>query len=208
MRSPTTCRLLGLDPAAQKHVFDTFQAVLEATVEEARREGNYDEGIVDVAGSSVSLTSPPQTVRTVRCSPPPPPHTCRSVAHTSNCTHMALLLELRLCLRFSVPQLHVTTRSFGRLSIFRWETRQWLPPGASRQCVDACGCRTSTRAPRRCCTASRWTGAAPGPPRSSCCPRRPCSTARCASRLVAQHSSCSTGTQVCRLSTDLTEVSL
>ena len=75
------CRLLGLDPAAQKHVFDTFQAVLEATVEEARREGNYDEGIVDVAGSSVSLTSPPQTVRTVHCclhlhhTPTAPPHT-------------------------------------------------------------------------------------------------------------------------------------
>jgi C-terminal domain on Strawberry notch homologue len=68
---PTACRLLGLDPAAQKHVFDTFQAVLEATVEEARREGNYDEGIVDVAGSSVSLTSPPQTVRTVRHQPAP-----------------------------------------------------------------------------------------------------------------------------------------
>lgn len=69
IKSASACRLLGLDPAAQKHVFDTFQAVLEATVEEARREGNYDEGIVDVAGSSVALTAPPQTVRTVRTLP-------------------------------------------------------------------------------------------------------------------------------------------
>jgi hypothetical protein len=66
-------------------------------VEEARREGNYDEGIVDVAGSSVSLTSPPQTVRTVRCFLPPSPHTCRIVAHMScSCTHMAALLTFGL----------------------------------------------------------------------------------------------------------------
>ena len=76
-----------MDPAAQKHVFDTFQAVLEATVEEARREGNYDEGIVDVAGSSVALTSPPQTVRTVPCRP----LASASSQHASTCWHMLML---------------------------------------------------------------------------------------------------------------------
>lgn len=43
-----------------------IQAVLEATIEAAKRDGKYDEGIVDVSGSTISLTSPPQTVRMVR----------------------------------------------------------------------------------------------------------------------------------------------
>ena len=59
-------RLLGLAPEAQKHVFDLFQAVLEATVEAAKREGRYDDGIVDVSGTSILLTAPPATVRQVR----------------------------------------------------------------------------------------------------------------------------------------------
>lgn len=61
-------------------------------MEEARREGNYDEGIVDVAGSSVSLTSPPQTVRTVRCLLP---H--RHMHATPSHTHPAAALTWQCC---------------------------------------------------------------------------------------------------------------
>lgn len=70
--SPRGCarRLLGLAPEAQKHVFDLFQAVLEATVEAAKREGRYDDGIVDVSGTSILLTAPPATVRQARADVP------------------------------------------------------------------------------------------------------------------------------------------
>lgn len=47
-------------------MFDLFQAVLEATVEAAKREGRYDDGIVDVSGTSIVLTGPPAVVRQVR----------------------------------------------------------------------------------------------------------------------------------------------
>jgi C-terminal domain on Strawberry notch homologue len=59
------CRLLGLEPDAQKHIFDFYQAMLEATIAAARKEGKYDEGIVDVSGTSVTLGAAPRCVRTV-----------------------------------------------------------------------------------------------------------------------------------------------
>ena len=54
------CRLLGLAPEAQGQIFDLYQAVLEASIQRARKEGKYDEGIVDVKGTAVTLAQPPQ----------------------------------------------------------------------------------------------------------------------------------------------------
>ena len=59
-------RLLGLEPSAQAQVFNFYQAVLEATIEAAKKDGKYDDGIVDVSGSSVRLAEEPRTVLTVR----------------------------------------------------------------------------------------------------------------------------------------------
>ncbi len=56
--SPT--RLLGLEPEVQECIFDFYQAILEATIAQARREGRYDEGIVDVSGTSITLAEEPQ----------------------------------------------------------------------------------------------------------------------------------------------------
>lgn len=54
------CRLLGLAPDAQGKIFDLYQAILEASISRARKEGKYDEGIVDVKGTAISLAQPPQ----------------------------------------------------------------------------------------------------------------------------------------------------
>ena len=54
------CRLLGLAPEAQAQIFDLYQAVLEASIQRARKEGKYDEGIVDVKGTAITLAQPPQ----------------------------------------------------------------------------------------------------------------------------------------------------
>ena len=61
-----TCRLLGLEPRAQAQVFNFYQACLEATIENAKRDGKYDDGIVDISGTYVTLAEPPRTVLTVR----------------------------------------------------------------------------------------------------------------------------------------------
>ena len=53
-------RLLGLAPEAQGQVFDLYQAILEASIKQARKEGKYDEGIVDVKGTSITLAAAPQ----------------------------------------------------------------------------------------------------------------------------------------------------
>ncbi len=39
--------------------------MLEATIENAKKDGKYDDGIVDVSGSSVLLAEEPRTVLTV-----------------------------------------------------------------------------------------------------------------------------------------------
>ena len=65
---PMLCRLLGLAPEAQGQIFDLYQAVLEASIQRARKEGKYDEGIVDVKGTAVTLAQPPQVIL-----PPPVP---------------------------------------------------------------------------------------------------------------------------------------
>ncbi|KAL3149047.1 hypothetical protein ABBQ32_001892 [Trebouxia sp. C0010 RCD-2024] len=56
-------RLLGLAPEAQAQIFDLYQAVLEGSIRQARKEGKYDEGIVDVKGTAITLAQPPQVIR-------------------------------------------------------------------------------------------------------------------------------------------------
>ena len=55
-----SCRLLGLEPEVQSCIFDFYQAILDATIAQARREGRYDDGIVDVSGTAISLAEDPQ----------------------------------------------------------------------------------------------------------------------------------------------------
>lgn len=55
-------RLLGLAPEAQAQIFDLYQAVLEGSIRQARKEGKYDEGIVDVKGTAITLAQPPQVL--------------------------------------------------------------------------------------------------------------------------------------------------
>ncbi len=44
----------------QTCIFDFYQAILEATIAQARREGRYDDGIVDVPGTAISLAEAPK----------------------------------------------------------------------------------------------------------------------------------------------------
>ena len=44
----------------QSCIFDFYQAILDATIAQARREGRYDDGIVDVSGTAISLAEDPQ----------------------------------------------------------------------------------------------------------------------------------------------------
>ena len=53
-------RLLGLEPEWQAYLFDFYQALLEYTVAEAKREGKYEDGIVDFRATSVVLKGPPK----------------------------------------------------------------------------------------------------------------------------------------------------
>ena len=53
-------RLLGLEPQVQTHIFDFYQAVLENTIEEAKKDGRYNEGIVDVKGTAITLAEMPR----------------------------------------------------------------------------------------------------------------------------------------------------
>lgn len=46
-------------------MFNFYQACLEATIENAKRDGKYDDGIVDISGTNVTLAEPPRTVLTV-----------------------------------------------------------------------------------------------------------------------------------------------
>ena len=48
----------------QTFIFDFYQAILEATIAQARREGRYDDGIVDVAGTAISLAEAPKVCST------------------------------------------------------------------------------------------------------------------------------------------------
>ena len=81
------CRLLGLAPEAQGQIFDLYQAVLEASIQRARKEGKYDEGIVDVKGTAVTLAQPPQVTL-------PPPLVS---SHTQLLTHCPCHYSMLTC---------------------------------------------------------------------------------------------------------------
>lgn len=49
-----------MPPTAQIEIFGMFQKFLEATIAEARKEGKYDEGIVDIKAFSIELASEPK----------------------------------------------------------------------------------------------------------------------------------------------------
>lgn len=53
-------RMLGLEPEWQAYLFDLFQAMMEHVVSEAKRDGKYQDGIVDVKATSVELKEPPR----------------------------------------------------------------------------------------------------------------------------------------------------
>ena len=53
-------RMLGLEPEWQAYLFDFFQAMLEHTTAEAKREGKYQDGIVDLRATSVVMKGQPR----------------------------------------------------------------------------------------------------------------------------------------------------
>lgn len=53
-------RLLGLEPEWQTYLFDFYQAVMEYVVAEAKREGKFEDGIVDFRATSVVLKGAPR----------------------------------------------------------------------------------------------------------------------------------------------------
>jgi hypothetical protein len=55
-------RLLGLEPTAQGSIFDFYQATLDDLTERARREGNLDDGIVDLKAESITLDGPAEVL--------------------------------------------------------------------------------------------------------------------------------------------------
>ena len=89
------CRLLGLAPEAQAQIFDLYQAVLEASIQRARKEGKYDEGIVDVKGTAVTLAQPPQVRALSTCTPPPSPF-CSCTLHLP--PPLAMMVYIAACI--------------------------------------------------------------------------------------------------------------
>lgn len=48
-------RLLGLDPESQSQLFDFYQSTLDDMLEHARRDGTFDEGILDLKAHSIQV---------------------------------------------------------------------------------------------------------------------------------------------------------
>ncbi|CAH2067889.1 unnamed protein product [Thlaspi arvense] len=55
-------RLLGLPPDIQNRLFELFTSILDVLIHNARIEGSFDSGIVDMKANSVELLSTPKTV--------------------------------------------------------------------------------------------------------------------------------------------------
>lgn len=55
-------RLLGLPPDIQNRLFELFISILELLIDNARREGNFDSGIVDMKANIIELRETPKTV--------------------------------------------------------------------------------------------------------------------------------------------------
>lgn len=164
------CRLLGLAPEAQAQIFDLYQAVLEASIQRARKEGKYDEGIVDVKGTAITLAQPPEVspCSSYPHTQPPPPIfpfpplpllTCLETVYTAAYSYeVEKVVDPSVC-RIS-GLLHTTCGAW-------WLTK--VPVVMMLLCGD---CRSSgvmsAQAPPRCCSGSMLIGASPGTwPRAS-----------------------------------------
>ncbi|PIA37650.1 hypothetical protein AQUCO_03000300v1 [Aquilegia coerulea] len=55
-------RLLGLPPDIQNRLFELFVSILDHIVQNARSEGHFDSGIVDMRANAIELQGPPKTV--------------------------------------------------------------------------------------------------------------------------------------------------
>lgn len=57
-------RILGLSVERQNLLFSYFSECLNASIEAAKREGRYSEGVTDVSGSSITMVGTPKSVFT------------------------------------------------------------------------------------------------------------------------------------------------
>ncbi|XP_057486376.1 protein FORGETTER 1-like isoform X4 [Actinidia eriantha] len=55
-------RLLGLPPEIQNRLFELFVSILELLIQNARTEGHFDSGIVDMKANNIELQWTPKTV--------------------------------------------------------------------------------------------------------------------------------------------------
>ncbi|XP_042392351.1 protein FORGETTER 1-like isoform X2 [Zingiber officinale] len=55
-------RILGLPPDIQNRLFELFVSILDLTVHNARNEGQFDSGIIDIKANSIELQGSPRTV--------------------------------------------------------------------------------------------------------------------------------------------------
>ncbi len=163
-------RLLGLEPSAQAQIFNFYQAVLEATIENAKKDGKYDDGIVDVSGSSVLLAEEPRTVLTVRPLTSKRPlssqHRCLTRPQTRS-----IMLRAAGCgshsraLGSNVDERSPLQQHSDHRSVVMSRVAELTHAEAPSD-----GCRTPRPARRRCCTTSRSIAASRGPARRACSP--------------------------------------
>jgi hypothetical protein len=55
-------RALGLPPDLQNRLFEYFVSIFDELIRDARKEGQFDSGIVDIKAGAIELSSPPKTV--------------------------------------------------------------------------------------------------------------------------------------------------
>uniref|UniRef100_A0A0D6R552 PHD-type domain-containing protein n=1 Tax=Araucaria cunninghamii TaxID=56994 RepID=A0A0D6R552_ARACU len=61
-------RLLGIRPDMQNWIFEYFSSILDILVHDARKEGEFDSGIVDIKANFIKLHGSPKTVHVDRMS--------------------------------------------------------------------------------------------------------------------------------------------
>ncbi|OVA03143.1 zinc finger protein [Macleaya cordata] len=61
-------RILGLPPDIQNRLFELFVSILDLIVQNARTEGHFDSGIVDIKANVIELQGTPKTVHVDRMS--------------------------------------------------------------------------------------------------------------------------------------------
>lgn len=55
-------RILGILPDMQNRLFEYFSSILDILVHDARKEGDFDSGIVDIKANLIKLQGSPKTV--------------------------------------------------------------------------------------------------------------------------------------------------